>query len=985
MLEDELLVRGEIGRDRRAVEVGVEQQLCLGVRVVELVLLDLHAQRLRQAAQRGLLPRTNRHGVKLRGGAQDVDEATALGALVDAPREGLDGGVADVVVRGDQTQVRGRQLDVVLDAAAAEALQALNRVLDDLGEMIAQVLVSDALQTVVVRVLGEAPVVERPGEPVHRVLLVLDGLHHDLSIHVIGHALVQVALHGQRLVDELFVILLLGVLRQQHAHTRLVHARTAGATHHLQHIVDGVVHISVFTAIELLGVHDDRQVRQHGHTPRELLCAHENLDGAGLEQAFDHCALRGGEALVEEADTVLQALLQGLLARSSQVRLHGLVGDVQEPLRLVVGGGMQQQVDGGHTRLLPVWHEDDDGLVGRVMLDGLVHWPAHGQEPRGAVVDVETLDDHLQRNGTHVGREVEKASAARSDPLTDVLRVGQRGRQRDDADGLLHLHGDVAHAADNGLQGRADVAVEQMQLVDDEEAHFLHALAGLPSAAHQVPLLRGGDHDVRLLEGLDVAGGLAAKLCDLETEFLPELVGPLVVALLCRRLVRRDVHAALDGVVAHQHPEQGELRADDLSGGRRRADQAVVVRGVERAESLRLNGVEHLEALCREEPLRIGVAQCRKRQWLQVEQLGVRRVLLGKDEVAERDRQQGLRVDPAIRDDADEVLRRQRLGDGHGEVQGVLLFGASFLQHEHLLVEDLLTVHILDEDPEGLGTAVHTRIPLEIWSDGELDHQARAGDRLHVGTQVQLRELMDKLMDSLTHLREADQLADLGTREIVVALPGEVLLLDLPQDVLGQTLEVTEGRLGAPHALVDHLAPVEGAQRQGGPTTAQADLEDRAHDAACRLLDVDHVRQEGETVQLELRDVRLQQHVHLGGRLVNASLDRNRHALHQLRHLDLLFLTHRDVLELVGQREETQQLDVGHHRLQVVVEGGDRGVLDVVVARNATQGRDLHLACALIVLDQVVLVQEHERAVHQVNAALLQKLVFFGLIGRDAV
>mmetsp|Transcript_146031 Transcript_146031/g.364121 ORF Transcript_146031/g.364121 Transcript_146031/m.364121 type:complete len:308 (+) Transcript_146031:2311-3234(+) len=306
--------------------------------------------------------------------------------------------------------------------------------------------------------------------------------------------------------------------------------------------------------------------------------------------------------------------------------------------------------------------------------------------------------------------------------------------------------------------------------------------------------------------------------------------------------MRRHVHGALDRVVPKEHSQDGELGTDDLTGGRRCADEAVVVGGVEGAEGLRLNGVEHLKALGRKQLLRVRGAQRRERQRLQVKELRVRRVLLRQDEVPEGDRQQRLRVDPSVGDDADEVLRGQRLSDGHGEVQGVLLLSPTLLQHEHLLVQDLLTIDVLHEDPEGLGAPVHLRVPLEVRRDGQLNHEAGPRDGLHVGTQIQLRELVDKLVDRLPHLRESDQLTDLGAGEVVVPLPGEVLLLHLPQDVLGETLEVAQRRLGAPHALVDHLAPVESPQRKGGPATAQADLKDGAHDPPCRLLHVHHVR-----------------------------------------------------------------------------------------------------------------------------------------------
>mmetsp|Transcript_49716 Transcript_49716/g.133064 ORF Transcript_49716/g.133064 Transcript_49716/m.133064 type:complete len:208 (+) Transcript_49716:1792-2415(+) len=207
---------------------------------------------------------------------------------------------------------------------------------------------------------------------------------------------------------------------------------------------------------------------------------------------------------------------------------------MEEALGLVIGGRMQQQVDRSHTGLLAVGHKHDHRLVGRVVLDGLVHRPAHCQQPRGPVVDVETLDHHLQRHSPHVRREVEETGAAGSDPLAHVLGVGQRGRQGNDADGLLYLHGDVPHAAHHGLQGRPHITVQQVQLVNHEKAHLLHALPRLPAAAHQVPLLGRRDDDVRLLKDLHVAGGLTHELRDLEAQGLAKLVGPLVEALLGR-------------------------------------------------------------------------------------------------------------------------------------------------------------------------------------------------------------------------------------------------------------------------------------------------------------------------------------------------------------------------------------------------------------------------------------------------------------------
>jgi hypothetical protein len=82
----------------------------------------------------------------------------------------------------------------------------------------------------------------------------------------------------------------------------------------------------------------------------------------------------------------------------------------------------------------------------------------------------------------------------------------------------------------------------------------------------------------------------------------------------------------------------------------------------------------------------------------------------------------------------------------------------------------------------------------------------------------------------------------------------------------------------------------------------------RAQQPARRLRHVDHVGREREAVEAQAADVRLEQHVHLGGWLVDALLDRDGHALDELEQLDLLLLAHRHVRKLLGEREQPEDL-----------------------------------------------------------------------------
>lgn len=72
--------------------------------------------------------------------------------------------------------------------------QVLKSVLNNLRQVVRQMPVSDPLEIVVVRILSEPPVDERPRQIVHGILFVLYGLSHNLRIEVIMQAVVQVAL-----------------------------------------------------------------------------------------------------------------------------------------------------------------------------------------------------------------------------------------------------------------------------------------------------------------------------------------------------------------------------------------------------------------------------------------------------------------------------------------------------------------------------------------------------------------------------------------------------------------------------------------------------------------------------------------------------------------------------------------------------------------------------------------------------------------------
>lgn len=138
------------------------------------------------------------------------------------------------------------------------------------------------VHVVVVGVLREASVEEGPGEVVDGILLVLDDARHRLRVEVVVQPLIQVRLHsgqpmlairvwkvgasiellpgvmdmmlkdacmlyldGQRLQQELLVVILFGRLAQDNALADVVHPWPVGPAHHLKHVCDRVVLVPV--------------------------------------------------------------------------------------------------------------------------------------------------------------------------------------------------------------------------------------------------------------------------------------------------------------------------------------------------------------------------------------------------------------------------------------------------------------------------------------------------------------------------------------------------------------------------------------------------------------------------------------------------------------------------------------------------------------------------------------------------------------------
>ena len=89
----------------------------------------------------------------------------------------------------------------------------------------------------------------------------------------------------------------------------------------------------------------------------------------------------------------------------------------------------------------------------------------------------------------------------------------------------------------------------------------------------------------------------------------------------------------------------------------------------------------------------------------------------------EADWKDSFTCNPPVRDNSDEVLRRERFKHWNKELDGVLVLTELLLQQEELVMQDVLTVHILNQDPECFRVTVNLLIPLKNINQSELFNQ----------------------------------------------------------------------------------------------------------------------------------------------------------------------------------------------------------------------------------------------------------------------
>lgn len=337
-------------------------------------------------------------------------------------------------------------------------------------------------------------------------------------------------------------------------------------------------------------------------------------------------------------------------------------------------------------------------------------------------------------------------------PLAQIPSVRERHSARNNTGLHLRLCRDIPCTRDDDLVRWTDLATNKLHFICDEKADCLHVLPLPPSPRQDIPLEtryqyqysaekmvmtylgRCANNQVALLEQPKVCTRLARQAHDLlSTLQVAKLLAPFLDPLVNHLLVRLDTHCALLLALAPESKE-GKLRADRLPTAGRRADEDVIVGGVQRLEDLGLYLVERLNG-GRVYTLKLLVMQGGERKSLEIEEWSGRREFLGEDEVLEGDREAGLGLQPAIRHDGNVVVRWDRLEHRHSESDVVLVLGVPLTKNEGVVEEDDLTIDILHQDPERLGPTMDLLVPTEVGNDGQVYPKESTSDRLNLCLQ----------------------------------------------------------------------------------------------------------------------------------------------------------------------------------------------------------------------------------------------------------
>lgn len=172
---------------------------------------------------------------------------------------------------------------VQIERHAASVFENLKHRFDQRRQESIHIVGLDARQIVIGRVSQQAAEAVGPREVIQNTLFRLHSASNDFSIHVVGQHIQQTRFDGERIVEEFLIEIFLHVMHQDDGDALVAELWSTGSTHHLQHIGDWHVHVTLQFAVVVLGTLDDDQMGWQIDTPRKRCGRNENLNLCGCD------------------------------------------------------------------------------------------------------------------------------------------------------------------------------------------------------------------------------------------------------------------------------------------------------------------------------------------------------------------------------------------------------------------------------------------------------------------------------------------------------------------------------------------------------------------------------------------------------------------------------------------------------------------------------------------------------------------------------
>lgn len=245
---------------------------------------------------------------------------------------------------------------------------------------------------------------------------------------------------------------------------------------------------------------------------------------------------------------------------------------------------------------------------------------------------------------------------------------------------------------------------------------------------------RCANDDISLLEQAKICASLSGQADNLLASLNPaELRLPLGQAEINHILIRFDTNRALALWLAPQS-HQCKFRTNGLSTTGGSTDKDIIVSGIQRLEDLCLDLVKRPDGR-RVDGLEFLVVEGGNGKVLEVEECSRWGELFWEDKMLEGNRDAGLRIQPSVRDDGNEVIRWNGFEHRNSD-RDVVFHLCVLLSEDECIAEKYdLAIDILDEDSEGLSAPVNLFVPTEVRDNGKVNAKEGTCDGLNRGLQ----------------------------------------------------------------------------------------------------------------------------------------------------------------------------------------------------------------------------------------------------------